>query len=472
MPNRPKQTQWRWLFAAAITGSAGLAILLLVLFGRDEPKADPRPVGSAADILALRERDDLNVLFILIDTLRADRMGMYGYGRDTSPRLDALAASGVRFDRHLAQSSWTKCSMASLWTGLYPARTGVTRFDDMLPEQAKLPAELLREAGFQTVGLFRNGWVSPNFGFDQGFDVYSRPAGGPTPADVVRDNPTVKLGGTDEGTFRTAIEFLRVNGHDRWFLYLHLMDVHEYTYDSDSALFGGGYSDVYDNAIRFTDNLHGTFFDYLGDQGYLDDTLIVIASDHGEAFRERGIEGHARRIFRETTEVPLVMSFPFRLEPGVVLSQRTRNIDVWPTILDLIGIEPPADIDGRSHVPDIVAAASGDPPTSPPLMGIAHLDIHWGQNHMDPLPSVAVTEGSYRYVLSQERGQKIERLFDSARDPSELSDLAATEPETLARLREVGAVYLEAKPPWGDAPKREIGEMELNQLRALGYALP
>jgi hypothetical protein len=91
---------------------------------------------------------------------------------------------------------------------------------------------------------------------------------------------------------------------------------------------------------------------------------------------------------------------------------------------------------------------------------------------MEPLPSVAVTEGSYRYVLSQERGQKIERLFDSARDPSELSDLAATEPETLARLREIGAVYLEAKPPWGDAPKREIGEMELNQLRALGYALP
>ena len=92
-----------------------------------EIRRNPRPLGDATDIEELHERSDLNLLFILIDTLRADRLGAYGYERDTSPTIDALAADGVRFAQQLSQSSWTKCSMASLWTGLYPARTGVTR---------------------------------------------------------------------------------------------------------------------------------------------------------------------------------------------------------------------------------------------------------------------------------------------------------------------------------------------------------
>ncbi len=79
-------------------------------------------------------------MLLVVDTLRADHLGSYGYARDTSPELDRLAATGARFDRHLSQSSWTKCSMASLWTGLYPARTGITRFDDVIPDEAELPA--------------------------------------------------------------------------------------------------------------------------------------------------------------------------------------------------------------------------------------------------------------------------------------------------------------------------------------------
>ncbi|MBW2232886.1 MAG: sulfatase-like hydrolase/transferase, partial [Deltaproteobacteria bacterium] len=145
--------RWPWLTAAAVVLLVYLATLVEV--GRLDP--DDRPVGTSEDIAALRERDDLNVLFIVIDTLRAERLGAWGYERDTSPLLDRLASQGIRFDRHLSQSSWTKCSMASLWTGLYPARTGVTRFEQVLSPEAKLPAEILSEAGFRTAGLFRNG---------------------------------------------------------------------------------------------------------------------------------------------------------------------------------------------------------------------------------------------------------------------------------------------------------------------------
>ena len=165
-----KTRSLRWLLGAASTlGAIYLILFLEVRFG------DSRPVGSVEDIERLAQRDDLNVLFILVDTLRADRLGSYGYERDTSPTIDALAADGARFANHLSQSSWTKCSMASLWTALYPARTRITRFEDAIPDTALLPAEILRDAGFRTAGVYRNGWVAPNFGFGQGFEVYSTP---------------------------------------------------------------------------------------------------------------------------------------------------------------------------------------------------------------------------------------------------------------------------------------------------------
>ena len=126
---------------------------------------------------------------------------------------------------------------------MYPARTGVTRFDDVLPGEADMPAEILKRADFHTVGIYRNGWVAPTFGFDQGFDVYTRPAARPLPPSIRRENPTLVNRGTDEDTVVSALEFLHVRGHERWLLYLHLMDVHEYLYDEETALFGGSYSD-------------------------------------------------------------------------------------------------------------------------------------------------------------------------------------------------------------------------------------
>ena len=457
-----------WFVAAALLLVVFVFTVLDVRIGN----GDPRPRGDADDIEALAERDDLNVLFVLIDTLRAERLGSYGYERDTSPNLDRLASQGVRFARHLSQSSWTKCSMASLWTGLYPTRTGVTRFDDVLPEDAVMPAEILRDAGYRTVGIFRNGWVAPTFGFGQGFEVYVRPAATGVPPSVRVENPTLSTRQTDEAAVASALEFLRVHGHERWFLYLHLMDVHEYLYDEESALFGGTYADVYDNSIRWTDGVFQYLLDELAAQGLAENTLVVIVSDHGEAFRERGIEGHARRVFRETTEVPLIVSFPFRLDPGVVVESRSRNVDVWPTILDLIGIEPDPDLDGKSLVPQLLAAARGEPSPEPDRTGVAHLDQHWGQMDREGETTVAVSDGSLRYVRSVEGTAPVEQLFDADEDPRELQDVAADRTEDVERLRGLADVYLKQTPPWGETPTREIGELELNQLRALGYAIP
>jgi arylsulfatase A-like enzyme len=461
--------RWPWAIAAAAIVGVFLASSLRV-----GPKSalDARPVGDAAAIASLAQERP-NLLFILVDTLRAEHLSAYGYARETSPFLARLAERGIRFEHHLAQSSWTKCSMASLWTGRYPARAGVIRFSDALPTSARLPAEIMREAGMRTVGIFRNGWVSGYHGFDQGFEVYARPATRPLPAELRRANPTVAQAGTDSDAMEMAAEFLRLNGRDRWFLYLHLMDLHEYLYDSESALFGTSNMDIYDNAIRRVDWVIQDFVEHLATIGQLEKTVIAIAADHGEAFGERGYEGHAREVYRETTEVPFLVSLPFRLEPGVVVAQRSANVDIWPTLLELIGMPPLDAPDGRSRLPAILAAARGEAIDGEPEPAFATLHQRWGWPAGGDFMH-AVSLGSLRYVIGHNADDRpVEDLFYASSDTKEHTNLAASRPEELETMRELVRRYRESKPDWeGGVKTLEIDEMELNQLRALGYKLP
>jgi len=461
---------WPWVIAAA----ALAAYALLRGKAEPDPSANLPPVGGAEQIAALAQRGDVNVLFVLIDTLRADRLHSYGYARPTSPFLDLLAAEGVRFTRNMAQSSWTKCSMASMWTGLYPARVGVTKFNDVLAPNAHLPAEIFREAGYQTVGLWRNGWVDGYHGFDQGFDIYTRPGVRPTAPRVRRENPTVSYGGSDFDLVEETMEFLRVGGGRRWFLYLHLMDVHEYTYDAESAQFGTSSSDVYDNAILHLDRTLDQLFGRLAAGDHLKNTLVVIAADHGEAHGERGFEGHARNVYPETTQVPWILSFPFRLQPGLVISQRTANVDVWPTVLELLGLPAMREVDGRSRVPEILAAARREAAPEDAATAIAHLDQTWGQRVETTAPTVAIREGRFRYVqFRNPKGQIREQLFDADADARERDNRLAEEPAVAERLRAETDRYLASRPVWeGETQPLELDELQLNQLRALGYAVP
>jgi arylsulfatase A-like enzyme len=464
-----------WIVAALVVAAllVGLRTLLDSSAARPTDPGDPRPIGTIDDLARFSERGDTNVLFILIDTLRAHRLHVYGYERETSPTMDYLAASGVVFARHLSQSSWTKCSMASMWTGFFPSRTRVLRFDHVVPSEATMPAEIFRDAGFRTAGIWRNGWIAANFGFDQGFEVYERPIPRPPPPSLRRSSPNLTLQGSDDDIVDAAIEFLRVHGRERWFLYLHMMDVHQYLYDEQSALFGTSISDLYDNSIRHEDAIVARLMWHLAETGHLDDTLIVLSSDHGEAFGERGFEGHAKQVYGETTEVPFILNFPFLLEPGVAVPGRTRNVDVWPTVLDLVGLPPLPPGDGRSLVPDILAAAEGKP--MPGETAYAQLDGSWGKPKKTPEPLVAVADGPLRFVsVTEPTGQVREQLFDRQEDPHELRNLFAERPEDVERMRGLVKSYLEAPPAdWGDAlPTVELDEMQLNQLRALGYAVP
>ena len=450
---------------------AAAVVLVVVGIGLQlDIRTNPRPLGGPEEIVALRARDDLNLLFVLIDTMRADRLSAYGYDRETSPNIDALAATGVRFAENLSQSSWTKTSMASLWTGSYPVRTGVTRSPQVISEDAWMPAEILQAAGFRTFAIWRNGWIRPAFGFSQGFEIYHSPRAGPIPASVRRERPAVSIVGTDQDTIFSAMEFLRSHGNERWFLYLHLMDVHQYVYDEESALFGTSYSDIYDNSIHWVDRVLSSLIAELDARGLREKTLIVLAADHGEAFGEHGREGHARDVYGEVTTTPLIISFPFRLEPEVVVEAPTENVDIWPTLLDMLGLPPLDDADGRSRLPEILAVARGVPAPEHAEPRFAHIDQAWARSGRPARPMVSVSDGPFR--LFRREGAGTPELYDRSVDRYEQVDLASERPEVLARMTKLAEDYL-AKPPasWSGGPDVEINPQELEELRALGYQM-
>ncbi len=449
---------------------AGL-LLLVAILSQIEIRVPSRPVGKVEDLRALRERKDLNVIFILIDTLRADHLGSYGYARDTSPIMDELAQVGVRFARVRSQSTWTKQSMASLWRGAYPVKTGVNRFADGLPDSVQLPAEILRDAGFYTGGIYRNGWVSPNFGFGQGFDLYVKPV--PSRAGERYERARAdgaELQGTDLDVTEAAVEFLRSHASQRFFLYLHYMDAHQYLYAEEFALFGTAYKDAYDNAIRWTDRNVAQVISELDELGLFEKTIIVIASDHGEAFLEHGIEGHARDLHAEVANVPLIISLPFRLDEPLVVEPLVRNIDIWPTLFDLLGLPPVPGAEGQSLLPLIEATAAGaDVAAVAPKDAYAQLDQTWGRVEATPKPLVALDEGEFR-LMYWPKGQAPPQLYDTRSDPGEQQNIAKEQPEKVEAMSKRVEAFFEQKPD--SAPVEvEVDDMMLGQLRALGYVL-
>jgi len=479
---------------ASRRGLYGLMTAILVVAfvaTQFEFSSSPLERGDVDELLALARRDDLNVVFILVDTLRADRLGSHDYARDTSPTLDALARTGIRFARHHSQSSWTKTSMAALWTGTYPHRNGILRYADAIPDSVFMPAEIFQEEGYVTAGIWRNGWVAPTFGFEQGFDVYHRPSTG-VPIGFQRresKNPYAKIEGSDLDVTEGVIEFLRLNARDRFFVYAHYMDAHQYMSDEESARFGSSYSDLYDNSIHWTDRNIAAVLAALESEGVRDETIVVITSDHGEAFGEHGREGHAKDLHREVIHIPWIIGLPFELEEGIIVDALTENVDVWPTLLDLMGSPALDHADGRSRLPEILIAAGRPdeieaPPNETPLF--AELDRSWGRADAPSDPIVALTLEDRRYmrVLDPERitaktktptERPLAMLFDTASDPAERRDLLSEEAgdaEVSVLEERLEEILNRPPPPWRDeVGKVELSDMQKGQLRAIGYAI-
>jgi len=430
-----------------------------------------RPVAPADIPARLAEPGRPNLVLIVVDTLRADYTAPYGFDQDTSPELARWAERGVLFERVRAQSSWTKMSMASLLTSLWPRSHGIREAQDGLADEAVTLAEVLKGAGYATYGVQTNGWLHQSFGFHQGFDRYMFPKAGGD-----RRLGRASLWPHADRVVEEAGRLLEA--HDRarpFFLYLHFMDVHEYAAPPHLQTFGTDSKGAYLAAIRWVDDAILRVREQLDAAGVLDRSVIVFAADHGETFGEHGVHGHARNVLTPVVHVPLVFRFPFPVEPAVRVATQVRNVDLAPTLLALAGLPVPAGFEGRSLLPLMTGAA-----TEPDRPTYAALGVPL---FFDASVQAVVSDGSWTYARnatapeddpeayeSKAVAPGAEYLYDRSVDPGENTSLVTREPAQAERM----SALLDAH----HAQERKDGVVEkgvridpsiAERLRAMGY---
>jgi arylsulfatase A-like enzyme len=412
-----------------------------------------------------------NLVLIVVDALRADFTTPYGSEQDSSPELAAWAGQGVLFERVRAQSSWTKMSVASLMTSLWPRTHGIRDARDGLAESAVTLADVFHAAGYATYAVQTNGWLHQSFGFHQGFDRYMFPNGGGDP----------RLGKPSlwPHADRVVEEAARLlDTHDRarpFFLYLHFMDVHEYAAPPQFKTFGTDDKGAYLAAIRWADDAIRRVREKLEAEGDLERTVIAFTADHGEAFGEQGVHGHARNVLTPVVSVPLVLRFPFRVEPAVRVASQVRNLDLAPTLLDLAQIPIPECFEGRSLVPLLTGRVSEPDRPSYAELGIPLFP--------DASVQAAVNDGTWTFARNapaQEGdanggrrfdpvGSGAEFLFDRRVDAGENVNLVAREPAEAARMRALLAEHLAGQPAAVVERGVRIDPEIAERLRAMGY---
>jgi arylsulfatase A-like enzyme len=299
--------------------------LLLVLFG-------------ASNVTCTAEREKLpDIVVYLVDTLRADHLGIYGYERETSPRLDAFAKDAMIFDRAYSTSSWTKPATASLLTGLAPARHGANSRSDALDARAVTLATLLKSRGYHTVAFVTNPNVLPAWGFDRGFDKFF-------------DIESVARSARADRVGELVMQYLEKAPDGPRFLYIHTRDPHG-PYDPpapyDQRFSGGDEIAGYDGEIAFSDFHFGELLDRLRAMGRYDESAIVFLSDHGEEFEEHGNTGHGKTLYEELVRIPLLLKLPGRRGRGQRCAAPIQIIDVVPTLLTLVDLDSPEEVEGQ-----------------------------------------------------------------------------------------------------------------------------
>lgn len=371
-----------------------------------------------------------NVVLYLVDTLRADHLGVYGYERDTSPALDRWAEQSVVFERAYAPSSWTRPSVVSLLSGLDPIRHGVEDRLDAIPGDVRLLSETLKENGYATLAAVTNPNVLPAWGFGRGFDVFDDldSAGHGTRADAVTDHVAAALEGLDRSR--------------PFFLYVHVLDPHapyeppppfDERYPRSPALPAKLSIGRYDGEIAFVDSQFGRLLDTLERHGLGDDTLVLFVSDHGEELMDHGAMGHGFTLFEEVVRVPFVMRLPHGAHAGTRVAERVSLIDVVPTVLSVLGLPPGNDLDGRDLAPLL-----GDPGARVEPRDL-FLSLYTTGTRSNLIRGVV--SGPHKY-LRRSRPEESEALFDLARDPGEFEDRARLEPDARQRMAAALDAYL------------------------------
>jgi len=432
-----------------------------------------------------------NIIFVSIDSLRADHLGCYGYSRPTSPFLDKLARKGLRFENALSTTSWTLPSHAAMFTGLLGPTHGLVDNGMSLSEDHVTMAELLGENGYDTAGFFGGPYLHPTFGMAQGFDVYES-CMTTTPEDQQGEDVRNSASAHDAPSHRDitgprtrervqawAEKRTAGDASSPYFLFVHLWDVHYdyYAPKEYEALFADpNYSGpvdgrlmsneairpdmsrsdlaqvlaLYDAEIRFTDDILEGIFADLEKGGLLENTLVVITSDHGEEFFEHGMKGHNKSLFDEVLRVPLIVSWPEEIEGGRTIRDQVQIIDLLPTFASVAGVIENLPVQGKDLAPLLEGRA---------------------MKSRDALSGLFIDGMSQRALRSNQR--KVVRMDDAA--PAVYIDLVANPRETFQNvitpdspsgqdIRRRGEAEIRAAAQRAEELRRALGKRPPNQI--------
>jgi len=466
---------------------AGRGATLRFSTARAAPESFPVPLSFWSEPRLRAETNpekNWNVVIHLIDTLRKDHLGCYGYDKETSPTIDALAENGALFENPVSQFPKTCGSTASLLTGMYPVSHGCYMGAALIHPQAQTLAQALAAQGYLTFAVCDNRLVDPEYGYARGCDRFyalddrhGSGIPGETPASLIVE---------------AAKDCLEVADDRPFFLYIHSVYPHDFYWAPKKfrKMFTTDYKGVvdgkfktygkhrhelkerdflqihalYDAEIRYADVLTKGILDALETAGATNETLIIVTSDHGEEFFDHGSWGHSRTLFREVLDVPLVMSGPpLSVDTSCRIQQSVRLIDIAPTVLDILGF-PPIQCNGESLLPLV----RGEEPE----WRTAISEVGMPRN-----PGISVRRKRFNYIKTNEneilRIDGGEFLFDMEKDPLQQANMLEEQPEKVAEFKEEAEHYfaeyrgyLSKRAPQSIS---DISEDVLEDLRALGY---
>lgn len=454
------------------------------------------PGDNASEVLSEPPK---HVFFLTVDTLRADRMGYHGYPRDTTPRLDALAAEGVVFERAIAQWPKTGVSFASMFTGQHPQTTGLTHKAALrVPEQYLTLPEWMEDQGYRGLAVVSNGVLGKRLGWDAGFTEYWETWKlAPEPSD-------------DPAEYRKYLNAARVNelalpmldAHkdaEHLFVWLHYSDPHapyllpdgvenpflgdawytdtsEVKLDNPRATRLGDhrelryYEAAYDANVRFVDDHVGRVLDHARELGLLENALIVFTADHGESLGEHEYWfGHGRLPYNQGSWVPLFFHWPGHVAEGRRFSAPVELVDLFPTFQDLTAPSPPVPgLEGKSLWPHLT-----DPPATIESGYVFYAFAEAGGG--SPTTHYRnVQDDRWKLIYHPALGKQPEwyELYDLQADPGETENLFTEDHPEARRLARVLRGWMKGS-DWIRKDQEDIesqSEETLRALRALGYA--
>lgn len=424
-----------------------------------------------------------NILVYLVDTLRADHLGVYGYERDTSPGIDALAAGATTFETAIGQGPWTLPAVASLFTSAYPTSHLVVSNSDRVGEQATTMAEFFHGLGYRTLGFVANTLGGKGAGLDQGYDQF-------------HENPAIKNLTPEQiaaGALSMGALYEWARGYDGsqpYFCWVHTIEPHdpyEGTAGTHAPWFTGtpqekerlhtlitrhrglqsklyqkqlapgeaeelaaleaempqhvqALRDLYDGDVRRASDNFARLIDTLKQRPRWDDTVVVFLADHGEEFLDHGTWSHGQSVFQELVRVPLIVRLPGIGTAGRRITQPVEIIDVLPTLAEYLGVPALPEWQGRS----LLALLQGGPEDAAAPAYTMRLNLDYMRDGPRGDHETALVEDGWKLIVHHDRERA--SLFDLRADPHEQHDLSAQEPVRLNKLLRQAMTRLESLP--------------------------